>query len=118
MTDEKLKGLEERVTNIEGLLQHGTLGLVRLEDEYADSEALQFSQERVDEIANYADNKNYIYEFAGYGAFIFDSDHAEDVKQFATAQGIKYRLLEIVDPLVNPEEAARIIDRIRAESEN
>ena len=116
MTEDKILRLEERITNIEIFLERGALDLGKLEDEYSDSEAFQFSRERVQEIMEYADSKGYVYESAGRGALIFDRDHAEDVRRYAANNAIGFRLLKIVDPLVNPVEAASIVDRIRNKS--
>ncbi len=89
---------------------------VPVEEEFATSEALRFSRDQVYDILAYADEKGYIYEPVGLGVIILDDDHATDVKRYAEEKGIGYRILRIIDPMAEPEDAARLRARLKGGS--
>ena len=82
----------------------GWSGLDLLEEDLEENEleysiALQFEEDDLRDIIEYAVKKGYFLEPAGHGVLVFDEDHAEDVKRYADQEKIPYKLFEIVDSL-------------------
>ena len=99
VTQEEFRKLEDRVEDLE-----------RVEDvdDLEGLETVQFEEKHARKIMEWAVKNRYGFEPVAFGILIFDQYDAVDVKRYADEKGISYRGVEIVDPMVHPEEAARI----------